>query len=348
MAHEWHSGVLTSSSWHGLEDIGIMSSADDMIAHGLRVKAWPTSVGLEEMVTSSGLKVPGMGVVCQYQDAQAVCHAAVGDRYRPNMVSGWYDMVRAAVLAGARPTGAFALRGGARILGTFEVGESNGIKNHLLLVDDFTGALKLTVGTSSTRTVCANTLRVALRNDGVGMQTLRHTASLETKVKILSESIGEAIKNGENLRDTYHAAEAATLNKPQALAVLDLLFPSPPADLKGREATIMADARADAVRAMQLPINNAGPTVATIWNAATYLIDRDVRGHAKDTKAVASNGRLDSMIFGTRANRVNEIYNVIETVLTDGTIERMTATEALSHGIEPAVVGAKLLESMLE
>ena len=31
MSHEWHRGVLTTSSWHGLENIGAMPDAGAMI-----------------------------------------------------------------------------------------------------------------------------------------------------------------------------------------------------------------------------------------------------------------------------------------------------------------------------
>ena len=34
MSHEWHRGVLDTSSWHGLEEVGVMVDADGMITAG--------------------------------------------------------------------------------------------------------------------------------------------------------------------------------------------------------------------------------------------------------------------------------------------------------------------------
>jgi hypothetical protein len=34
MTHYFDKGVFTASTWHGLEQIGVMSTAEDMIEHG--------------------------------------------------------------------------------------------------------------------------------------------------------------------------------------------------------------------------------------------------------------------------------------------------------------------------
>ena len=39
MSHEWDRGVLNASSWHGLEEIGVMASAEDIIDAGERTGA---------------------------------------------------------------------------------------------------------------------------------------------------------------------------------------------------------------------------------------------------------------------------------------------------------------------
>jgi hypothetical protein len=57
------------------------------------------------------------------------------DRFRATACDEWRDLVKAAVAAGAKPTGAFSLRDGSRVLATFEVGISNGLRTQLLLVD---------------------------------------------------------------------------------------------------------------------------------------------------------------------------------------------------------------------
>ena len=71
MAHQWHSGVLTSSSWHGLEEIGVMPDAESMIAHGERVNAWPTGIEYSALRTVDGVDVEGYrAIVASFATAE--------------------------------------------------------------------------------------------------------------------------------------------------------------------------------------------------------------------------------------------------------------------------------------
>lgn len=343
MAHQWHRGVLDTSSWHGLEEVGKMATADDMVGHGERSGAWPVGIRFADLFTSEGIKAPERGVVATYAAHPEMCLSVVGDRYRATTPDEWRTLVKAATAAGAKPTGAFSLRDGTRVLATFEVGQSNGLRTQLLLADSFDGTMKLTLGTSSIRVVCANTLSAALRSDGEGMVLLRHTASLEQKVNVLAESIKESIESGEKVRTVYHAAENARLSRRDAQRVFDLIWPESD-EKSGKAKTLAQNARRDAETAMALPVNNVGPTLATIWNAATYLVDRRADGSARETRGGKS---LDSMLFGTRGERINQIQTIVEVILKDGSIQPMMASEALDVGVDPSIIGRTVLEDML-
>jgi hypothetical protein len=321
-----------------------MATAEDIVVHGERSGAWPTALRFADLFTATGLKAPERGVVATYAAHPEACLSVVGDRYRATTCAEWRMLVKAACDAGAKPTGAFSLRDGTRVLATFEVGQSNGLRTQLLLADSFDGTMKLTLGTSSIRVVCANTLSAALKSDGDGMALLRHTASLEQKVNILAESIKESIASGEKVRTVYHAAEATRLARKDATRIFDLLWPEPEEKSNSKAKTMAQNARKDAEAAMADPVNNVGPTLATIWNAATYLVDRRADGSAREARGGDS---LDSMLFGARAQRVNEIQTIIETVMRDGSIQPMKATEALDAGIDPSIIGRKVLEDML-
>jgi hypothetical protein len=254
-------------------------------------------------------------------------------------------LVQAATAAGARPAGAFSLRDGSRLLATFEVGTANGLRNYFNIMDSFDGSMGLTCGGTSIRTVCANTVAASLRRDGSGMAKLRHVASLEQKVNVLAESIGEAIATGEKVRKVYHAAEALRLTQRDASKVFDLLFPVASEDADRAAKTRAENVRADAVRAMANPVNNAGNTLATLWNAATYLVDRNANGTAR---AVRGDGdALESMLFGTRGERVAEIQTIIEVIMADGRIQSMSAPQALAQGVDPRIVGRSVLDDIL-
>lgn len=322
-----------------------MADEASMIAHGERSGAWPTAVRFDDLVTAGGLKAPGRAVVATYAAHPETCLSVVGDRYRATTPDEWRTLVKAATAAGAKPTGAFALRDGSRVLATFEVGVSNGLRTQLVIADAFDGSMRLACGFSSIRVVCANTLSAAMSQDGKGMAQLRHTASLETKVNVLAESIATAVQSGDKVRDAYHAAEAMQLTRDHAIAVFDRLFPAAPKDAELAAKTKADNVRADARRAMQRAENNVGPSLATLWNAATWLVDRTASGEARAARGGAD--RLDSLLFGSRGERVSEIQTIIEVILKDGTTQAVTAADALGMGADRSQVGRKVLDDML-
>lgn len=326
MSHEWYAGVLSSSSWHGLETVEVLTDAESLIDAGERSAAWPVSVDAESIMTTTGIPCSdNHAIVGTYRDISRRALGVVGGRYRATTPESWRDLCKAAVLAGARPTGAFALRGGSRVLATFEVA-GNGISTQLLLCDAYDGSMKLTCGTTAVRVVCANTLALSLGQDGTGMAAIRHTASLETKVRALSESIGIAILRGERVRDAFSRAEVAYLDRDTARAAFDALFPEAPKDATPATKTRAENLRTEARRAAVLPINRVGATpgnLATLWNAATYLVDRHSDG---TSRAVRGGEALDSLLFGQRADRVNEIQATIEGLLPSNTKPPMSVT----------------------
>lgn len=336
MAHMWDKGILTASSWHGLEEIVTFNGAADMILKGERCGAWPVRLRTESLFTADGLEAPRSGIVAEYAEGtrKPQVLGVNGDRYNATTPGAWRDLVRAAVKAGALPTGAFSLEGGSRVLATFEVGKSNGLRTQFILVDSFDGSIKLTAGFTTVRVVCANTLSMALSSDGKGMAALRHTASLDSKVKILEETIGKAILTGEKVKETFAKACDVKLSREAARVAFDALFPEAPEGATGNAKTRAENARHDARRAAAMPINRVGETagnLGTLWNAATYLVDRTADGAFRKTKG--DSDALNSLLFGTRADRVQEIQNTIEVIMRDGSVEKMTATQAKEAGV---------------
>ncbi len=347
MAHHWDRGVLAQSSWHKLEAIGTMPDAAAMIAAGEKSGAWPVALREEGIRTAdSSLVVPdAKAIVGMYAEHPDRPLGVVSEGYRACTVDEWRRLIAAACDAGAQPTGAFSLRGGSRPLATFEVGKSNGLRTHLTIVDSFNATKSLTCGMTSVRVVCANTLAASMRADGKGMAKLRHTASLEEKINVLVESIPLAIASGDKMRETFERAERTLVTRDSFSALFDKLFPEAEEGASKLANTLANNERRDAMVAASLPINNCGSTVATIWNAATYLVDRNANGTARKTRA---EDPLDSMLFGSRAKRVEEIQTIIEVVLRDGTTQLATATQAVEMGVDSKLVGRKVLEEMLD
>lgn len=318
-----------------------MPDAVAMIAAAERTGAWPTKLRFEALTSASGLLCPDRGVVGTYADGSEKCLASVGARLHVTEPTWWRGLVEAACEAGANPTGCFSLREGTRVLATFEVGDSNGIRTNLVLADSFDGSLRLMGGFTSIKVVCANTLASAMNADGAGWAKLRHTASLKDRVSILEENIGKAIEAGQSVRDAYHAAEAMQLTNGQAAAVFDQLFPRAPEDAERAVRTRADNVRTDAVTAMQNPVNNSGPTLATLWNAATFLVDRKANGETRDTRG---GEMLDSLLFGARGQRIAKIQDIVQVVMRDGTVQEMPVDQAV-NGLP--TVGKQLFAELL-
>lgn len=344
MAHEWDRGILTQASWHGLEELGVLVTAEDIVNAGEKSGAWPIAIRHPALVTADErLECPLRAIVADYKQHDPRCLSAVGGRFRATTPEEWRELVTAAVRAGAKPTGAFSLRDGSRVLATFEVGEGNGLKNHLVLADAFDGSMKLTGGFTSVRVVCANTLSAAMNADGDGMAKLRHTSSLEHKIIAMGESMEEAIKSGQAVKELYSKAEQTVLHRDDALDLLYKLFPDPEDGASLAAQTRAKNRRNEAIAAAALPINKVGDkgTIATLWNAASYLVDRNVNG---SFRKVRGGDRLDSLLFGTRAQRVAEIEQVMIQVLQpDGREVSMTVNQAVSAGIPADQIGGQAL-----
>jgi hypothetical protein len=268
----------------------------------------------------------------------------VGDKYEPATPEAWRDLIAAAVTAGAKPTGAFSLRNGRVIVATFEVGESNGIRTYFVMVDSFDGSQKFRCGHTSVRVVCCNTLSAAIRSDGHGMAAFRHTSSIHDKIKALTASVGDAIKTGEKVKEMYHAAETFRMDRTNAEKAFDLLFPAAKEDATPNAKTRAENARAAGRIAAAMPINAAGNSLASLWNAATYLVDRTESG---DARKLRGGNRLDSMLLGKRGEDVEEILLKIEMIMSNGEIQAMTVPDALASGANPATVGSDILQQML-
>lgn len=332
MAHQWDRGVLNASSWHGLESVEALPDAETMIRRGLATGAWPLDVKTEEMWTAGGQKVPGKAVVAGYQDGSSRALGAVGNAYKPLSPSEWRATVEAAVKAGAKPSGAFSLYGGARIVATFEIPGGNGgsgLANNLVIADSFDSSTGHLIGSTTIRVVCANTMGMFLRENGHA--NVRHTASVDDAAKALRGAMEEHIQRGEKIKILYRQAKDASLtdfDRATVARFLEALYPTP--DEKTRTdkpgvAKQMIAAQDEFFSAMKRPENNEGQTVASLWNAATFLVDRKADGQPRTVRGDKDgSGRLASMLFGSRGKDVQQVQELVEELLSNGQTRERT------------------------
>ena len=329
MADMWDRGTLSRSSWHGKEKLGTFADVPALLAAGYALGVLPTALRECSVMTTEGLAVPGRAIVASYAQHPERALSVVQDRYRWTEPHELESLALAAGDAGARPDGVYSLRDGAVIVVSFDVTPRQGssLLSHFLLADSFNGVLQLTTGATSIRPVCWNTVSAGIRQDGAGMAKIRHTASAEEKIKVLRGAIGQAIKSGEKVRETFDRAESFKLDSLAAQKALEALFPAAPDDASKHLRTRRDNARKDAIEVMQHRVNWTGPNLQSLWNAATFLIDREPNGDARPPKGGDS---LDSLLLGSRAARVTEIARICEQVMADGSVQQIQVPEQVT------------------
>ncbi len=343
---EWNAGALTSSSWHGLEEVRSMETADDMIAAGNDLLAWPTSTKLEDAVTASGLKLPLQAVVSGYADGSKKCHGVASEKWTPLDRKMWDSTIRAAVDAGAKPAGAFSLRGGARVLATFEItrDDGTGLRRYFQMLDSLDRSCAYIVGGTTIRTVCANTVSMSLRRDGKGMSKVRHTRSINDRAELVRQQIEAHIKEGHKVADLYKAACDTYLSTERYEEIMEALVPTE--GTKGRTLSSRLRQRDAMDVAMARPENREGDSVASLWNAATWLVDRKADGETREIRK--GSDALDSMLLGARGRRVQQVQDIMVAILRpDGSEEYVTAQQAGAEGIDDGQIGRAMIDQML-
>ena len=347
MAHMWEEGrgVTSFATWHGMSTIGSFDAPGSLLEHGYASNAWPTGLDVQPLFTGSGIAAPGVeAIVASYRSAAPRVVGVNSPRYRANAVEAWARLCEGVVASGGRPNGAFALSEGSKVLATFEVGDAHAsLRQYFLLMDSFDGSSALCAGDTSIRVECANTVAMSMRADGASMARLRHCASLASRIDALRDGMAETLKSGERVRETFKRAEATHLTAAQASVAFDVLFPEAPEDATAAATTRAKNRRRDAIKAAHNPVNHVGGrgNLATLWNAATFLVDRTADGQARGTAG------MDSMILGSRGARVEEIRRIIEVILANGEVRQMTSDEAVRFGVSPSQ-NASLAKSLIE
>ena len=361
MTDYYHRGVHASATWHGKENAVIdMPDAEAMIRAAEEVDAWPINLRLANMATVDGLDVVGCSaVVGCYQHGPERVLGTVGARYQPTDLPGWRALMAAVVDAGGQPDGAFSLdpgqRGvGSRALACFKVGSHNGFGSYLNVADSFDGSLLLAVGGSTIRTVCHNTMSAWFHGsakaegdhrEGEGAAKIRHTGDMEAKLGWLRDSVGKAIKSGEAVKDVYNRLAQIPATDAIKDAIMDAAFPLP--DKAGRGKSRMENLRNALDVAMAKPENREGGSVAEVWNGLTYLVDREADGSERAVRGGAS--PVDSMLFGSRGKRVEQIRELMVGVLDRmGKTIYTTVPDAIGMGAAPDQIGRSILDSMLD
>jgi hypothetical protein len=327
-------------------------TAAEMIDNAERAGHWPVDVREASVVANDGgtmIKASrNVAIVGEYRDNSRRVLGINGRRYNATSPAQWRELVTAAVAAGAKPFGSHGW--GGKVAAMFEVpsNHKSGIKSTLVLGDSFDGSSMLVGGGCAVRPFCANQLSAPVgsaKRSGGDWCKIAHTASLDEKVNRLAAGMVAVAEEGAAVSALFDRAALVHLPGAAARAAFDAFFPEAPEDASARAKTLAENRRAAARVAAALPCNRVGNAgnLATLWNASTYLVDRNEDGTARNTRGSA----VGSMLFGSRGKRVEECLHLVEVILADGTVESMTVAQATDAGVDSSQLGKGLLEAML-
>jgi len=188
----------------------------------------------------------------------------------------------------------------AKLPRTIEPVPGDVINGYFLLANGHDGSLAYSARLTPIRVVCQNTL--ALAQDDRAMVTLRHTASIDTRVsmvgKMIERLMAALIKTGEGFTKLYDRQ----MNLEEVAAYIDTVFPA--ADTPDAKVSVILRKRREAVASLVWQGNGAnlagattsGATAWACYNAVTEYIDH-VRP-AESAKAPVNERMTINAIFG--------------------------------------------------
>lgn len=345
--------------WHKQ---GKVVNATNLVPHAYAVGAWPESVSmvptLYKLPDGSTVEGQARGTMCVYSPESgrppAINGEGLSDRYHPLSPSQWDRLNQAATDAGAIPDGAFSLVNGSKRVSSFALpntaaGKAGAIANWFLLSDSFDGSSNLMGGATSIRVVCTNTLASAIASDGRRMGKVRHTASIDTRAEDLHRAIVDSIQSSRATAALMARAADRRISGEELIELLADWYPLAASATDRQRANVERD-RAALLTAAKRPENRVGEgrdaaNLATLWNAATFLIDRETDGSKRAVRGGGS--RVDSIVVGAMAREANEVLTRIRVLLRDGSETEVDAREAVAMGVAPELTGRAIVADLL-
>jgi phage/plasmid-like protein (TIGR03299 family) len=297
-----------SPAWHGL---GTVVTEAQTSADALRIAGLDWDVATTALVADFGEQA-GDRRYRRVPDRRATFRSdtgaplgAVGTRYTPLQnrdAFAWMDAVVGESLAIWHTCG--SLGGGRRVWmlaklpGSLEVADRDVLEKYALIMNPHDGSGAVWLFPTSTRVVCANTLRLAMSEgrrsvEAGGGLRLRHTeGSLARRVEKAKEVFGLIDKAHESLADTARTM----LNKPMSSRQISEYFGTLVSDrtdrARGKVLTSLWDRFA-------LPTNSEsfGANVWTAYNAASEYADHELR--VLGTAEQKAERRFSSALFGS-------------------------------------------------
>jgi phage/plasmid-like protein (TIGR03299 family) len=268
--------VAGAPAWHNL-GVNVKNAKRWEDAVALAHLDWTVSKQQLQNPVVPGAMIPYYGLL--RDDTHDVLHV-VGNGYFPIQNTQCFDFVDALLEAReAHYEAAGALDGGrvvwclARLNKSFSVVKSDEHKTYLLFVD-YRDGRSAQIKVVDERVVCANTLAIALREQGTALK-LRHVKSVTEKIKLAKTLVAGVSAQINSLEDKLKRLAKKKVTEEKFAAVLTKLFPH--IDTSARQQNQAAIIATNFMSNDQNAIPEIKGSAYNLFNACTQYVD-----HQKD------------------------------------------------------------------
>lgn len=303
--------AVGKGAWHGL---GTIVQQAPTVAEALKLAGLDWQVETRPLPdTADGKKLSEFGqYVVRATDEKVL--GVVGPRWHPVQNAdalGWFDTFLADGRAELHTAG--CLKEGRRIFVTakivgapIEIAQGDEIERYILLANSHDGTLAVHVGFTPIRTVCANTLRLAIDSENSQLIRLRHGRNVVANMKDVGEIMDCANNRFAATAEQFRALARKGINRADLEKYVKTVFGF------GANEELSTRSKNNLEKVFRLfetgKGNNLPSVKGTVWtayNAVTEYLAYE-RGRTDET-------RLDALWFGESA-RINQ--RALETALT--------------------------------
>lgn len=288
-------------AWHGLGTVLDHAPTSELAMEAAHLN-W--DVELQDLTTVGGIKIPDHFATVRTDTREVL--GVVGKRYSIVQNREAFAFLDSLMQDGLiRYESAGALRGGklvwllARMPSVDTIAEGDDCLRYILFSTGHDGNSLVHGIPTSTRVVCANTLRVALASDFDF--SFRHTGNVQEKMNVARQYLSQFDAKFTLFRDEARKLATAKYTPDQAREYVAKLFPEVKED--GRGKTIREN-KVSQVRANFRNPRNSMPSIKGTWwqlvNSVTEAVDHDA--NKSTAKPHLKENRMLSLTDGTGAD----------------------------------------------
>ena len=212
---------------------------------------------------------------------------------------------------------AFALKGGQKVAllarmpqQSDEIAEGDVSLRYILLYNSHDGTSQLTLTPTSVRVVCANTVRIAIRQSKCSV-SIRHSAKMEDRLAEAKVYLSQFDEHFTLFRDKARVLATRQMSFAQAQDYINTLFPAPAIDASNTVKRNHADKLASLTRIGQEPANQLRSIQGTWWamfNTVTQFVDHN--GNYRGNEQAKAERRFLQVVDGPMADFKNQAFEL--------------------------------------